>query len=175
MKVVDAVQAALKTEMREIKKIQEALRQLADEVEFDTQQFRMMSVLVNHLRVHKNILVKRILKMMMPSRWKVSCTRTRGWRTSWSRTWGRRGRTPSSKISLAESEAHPSHPNFVFSYHPRLSQILQNARDALDIDQTAFTLDNSSHEIQVGTWDCDLKFATMLTGKGQVTNVSPAS
>ena len=30
--VVDAVQAALKTEMREIKKIQEALRQLADEV-----------------------------------------------------------------------------------------------------------------------------------------------
>ena len=32
MKVVDAVQAALKTEMREIKKIQEALRQLADEV-----------------------------------------------------------------------------------------------------------------------------------------------
>ena len=82
MKVVDAVQAALKTEMREIKKIQEALRQLADEVEFYTQQFRMMSVLVNHLRVHKNILVKRILKMMMPSRWKVSCTRTRGWRTS---------------------------------------------------------------------------------------------
>ena len=61
MKVVDAVQAALKTEMREIRKIQEALRQLADEVEFGTQQFRMMSVLVNHLRVHKNILVKRIL------------------------------------------------------------------------------------------------------------------
>ena len=30
--VVDAVQAALKTEMREIKKIQQALRQLADEV-----------------------------------------------------------------------------------------------------------------------------------------------
>ena len=38
LKVVDAVQAALKTEMREIKKIQEALRQLADEVEFNTQQ-----------------------------------------------------------------------------------------------------------------------------------------
>ena len=51
MKVVDAVQAALKTEMREIKKIQEALRQLADEVEFDTQQFG--TTLVNHLRVHK--------------------------------------------------------------------------------------------------------------------------
>ena len=51
MKVVDAVQAALKTEMREIKKIQEALRQLADEVEFKTQQFRMM--LVTRLRMHK--------------------------------------------------------------------------------------------------------------------------
>ena len=51
MKVVDAVQAALKTEMREIKKIQEALRQLADEVEFYTQQFRMM--LVKRLRMHK--------------------------------------------------------------------------------------------------------------------------
>ena len=45
IKVVDAVQAALKTEMREIKKIQEALRQLADEVKFYTQQFRMMSVI----------------------------------------------------------------------------------------------------------------------------------
>ena len=32
--MVDAVQAALKTEMREIKKIQQALRQLADEVHF---------------------------------------------------------------------------------------------------------------------------------------------
>ena len=32
--MVDAVQAALKTEMREIKKIQQALRQLADEVYF---------------------------------------------------------------------------------------------------------------------------------------------
>ena len=53
MKVVDAVQAALKTEMREIKKIQEALRQLADEVEFYTQQFRMM--LVKRLRMHKAI------------------------------------------------------------------------------------------------------------------------
>ena len=31
--MVDAVQAALKTEMREIKKIQQALRQLADEVQ----------------------------------------------------------------------------------------------------------------------------------------------
>ena len=51
MKVVDAVQAALKTEMREIKKIQEALRQLADEVEFDTQQFRVL--LVKRLRMHK--------------------------------------------------------------------------------------------------------------------------
>ena len=51
MKVVDAVQAALKTEMREIKKIQEALRQLADEVVFNTQQFRMMSV--KRLRMHK--------------------------------------------------------------------------------------------------------------------------
>ena len=53
MKVVDAVQAALKTEMREIKKIQEALRQLADEVKFKTQQFRMMSV--KRLRMHKAI------------------------------------------------------------------------------------------------------------------------
>ena len=51
MKVVDAVQAALKTEMREIKKIQEALRQLADEVKFYTQQFRMM--LVKRLRMHQ--------------------------------------------------------------------------------------------------------------------------
>ena len=51
IKVVDAVEAALKTEMREIKKIQEALRQLADEVEFKTQQFRMM--LVTRLRMHK--------------------------------------------------------------------------------------------------------------------------
>ena len=51
MKVVDAVQAALKTEMREIKKIQEALRQLADEVEFYTQQFR--TTLVKRLRMHK--------------------------------------------------------------------------------------------------------------------------
>ena len=38
MKVVDAVQAALKTEMREIKKIQEALRQLADEVLYSALQ-----------------------------------------------------------------------------------------------------------------------------------------
>ena len=53
MKVVDAVQAALKTEMREIKKIQEALRQLADEVEFNTQQFRVL--LVKRLRMHKAI------------------------------------------------------------------------------------------------------------------------
>ena len=53
IKVVDAVQAALKTEMREIKKIQEALRQLADEVEFNTQQFRVL--LVKHLRMHKAI------------------------------------------------------------------------------------------------------------------------
>ena len=53
MKVVDAVQAALKTEMREIKKIQEALRQLADEVEFKTQQFRVL--LVKRLRMHKAI------------------------------------------------------------------------------------------------------------------------
>ena len=53
MKVVDAVQAALKTEMREIKKIQEALRQLADEVEFNTQQFRVL--LVERLRMHKAI------------------------------------------------------------------------------------------------------------------------
>ena len=75
MKVVDAVQAALKTEMREIKKIQEALRQLADEVKFNTQQFRVSENAQSNL-------VKRILKMMMPSRWKVSCTRTRGWRTS---------------------------------------------------------------------------------------------
>ena len=52
MKVVDAVQAALKTEMREIKKIQEALRQLADEVKFNTQQFRMM--LVTRLRMQKH-------------------------------------------------------------------------------------------------------------------------
>ena len=52
MKVVDAVQAALKTEMREIKKIQEALRQLADEVEFNTQQFRVF--LVKRLRMHKH-------------------------------------------------------------------------------------------------------------------------
>ena len=51
MKVVDAVQTALKTEMREIKKIQEALRQLADEVEFDTQQFR--TTLVKRLRIHE--------------------------------------------------------------------------------------------------------------------------
>ena len=53
MKVVDAVQAALKTEMREIKKIQEALRQLADEVKFNTQQFRVF--LVKRLRMHKAI------------------------------------------------------------------------------------------------------------------------
>ena len=53
MKVVDAVQAALKTEMREIKKIQEALRQLADEVKFNTQQFRVL--LVKRLRMHKVI------------------------------------------------------------------------------------------------------------------------
>ena len=53
MKVVDAVQAALKTEMREIKKIQEALRQLADEVKFNTQQFRVL--LVKRLRMHKAI------------------------------------------------------------------------------------------------------------------------
>ena len=75
MKVVDAVQAALKTEMREIKKIQEALRQLADEVKFNTQQFRVSENAQSNL-------VKGILKMMTPSRWKVSCTRTRGWRTS---------------------------------------------------------------------------------------------
>ena len=53
LKVVDAVQAALKTEMREIKKIQEALRQLADEVKFNTQQFRVF--LVKRLRMHKAI------------------------------------------------------------------------------------------------------------------------
>ena len=53
LKVVDAVQAALKTEMREIKKIQEALRQLADEVKFNTQQFRVL--LVKRLRMHKAI------------------------------------------------------------------------------------------------------------------------
>ena len=53
MKVVDAVQAALKTEMREIKKIQEALRQLADEVKFNTQQVRVF--LVKRLRMHKAI------------------------------------------------------------------------------------------------------------------------
>ena len=53
MKVVDAVQAALKTEMREIKKIQEALRQLADEVEFNTQQFRVLLVKRLRVRMHK--------------------------------------------------------------------------------------------------------------------------
>ena len=53
IKVVDAVQAALKTEMREIKKIQEALRQLADEVKCNPQQFRVL--LVKRLRMHKAI------------------------------------------------------------------------------------------------------------------------
>ena len=48
MKVVDAVQAALKTEMREIKKIQEALRQLADEVLYSALQDN-----VKRLRMHK--------------------------------------------------------------------------------------------------------------------------
>ena len=38
--VVDAVQAALKTEMREIKKIQQALRQLADEVHHVDHDYR---------------------------------------------------------------------------------------------------------------------------------------
>ena len=66
--VVDAVQAALKTEMREIKKIQQALRQLADEVYINENcgfGDRMMAL----------VLIMRI--MMMSFRLKGSSTRMR--------------------------------------------------------------------------------------------------
>ena len=67
--VVDAVQAALKTEMREIKKIQQALRQLADEVlNVDDYDYVIMMIMMIMMRI-----------MMMTFRWRVSCMRMKEW------------------------------------------------------------------------------------------------
>ena len=145
VQVVDAVQAALKTEMREIKKIQQALRQLADEV--FKWKLRFLVIIVRML-----VLMARI--EMMSFRLKGSSTRMRELQISWSKTWGRKGQLcwrgdhhlPLHRTGFPLLDCRPwvSKENWLVSTNKSFLR-----RDALDIDQTAFTLENSSHEIQV--------------------------